>query len=260
MLEVVFSAAAKGSMRVGLGTSGENIFCFPLELGVGNIDEDGFWAGREEVLSSLGVYDPAGRIAAARRELGRLLSAALSEDVRVWTGPAPAETCGACWIVEQLGVLSPPPRIIMSTMRDYIVSSADSPVRSFGEAVHCRGWDEVPPREWAELSSFTHPIAPGLTAALALQWARIRRENSPLRAVVNGALLSVGAEFYDSIILSELGGMDREFTEAELTERVSARLPGVGAGLIRLRIGSFVARGILTRTAVKGKEPVLCRK
>ena len=180
--------------------------------------------------------------------------------MRVWTGPAPAETCGACWIVEQLGVLSPPPRIIMSTMRDYIVSSADSPVRSFGEAVHCRGWDEVPPREWAELSSFTHPIAPGLTAALALQWARIRRENSPLRAVVNGALLSVGADFYDSIILSELGGMDREFTEAELTERVSARLPGVGAGLIRLRIGSFVDRGILTRTAVKGKEPVLCRK
>ena len=99
MLEVVFSAAAKGSMRVGLGTSGENIFCFPLELGVGNVDEDGFWAAREEVLYSLGVYDPAGRIAAARRELGRLLSAALPEDVRVWTGPAPAETCGACWIV-----------------------------------------------------------------------------------------------------------------------------------------------------------------
>ena len=39
-------------------------------------------------------------------------------------------------------------------------------------------------------------------AALAADWARLRRENTPLRALVDGRVQSVPADYYDEIILS----------------------------------------------------------
>ena len=78
-------------------------------------------------------------------------------------------------------------------------------------------------------------------------WRTMQQENSPLRAMVNGQLLSVGADFYDGIILRELEKQPREFHEGRLIGEILGRYQlGLGDSLIALRIEEFISRGMLT--------------
>ena len=75
----------------------------------------------------------------------------------------------------------------------------------------------------------------------------MQEENSPLRAMVNGQLLSVGADFYDGIILREIEKQPVEFHEGRLIGEILGRYQlGLGDSLIALRIEEFISRGMLT--------------
>lgn len=45
------------------------------------------------------------------------------------------------------------------------------------------------------------------------QWNKAQEENSRMRIVLNGQIVSVNEDFYDSIILSQIGKMDETFKE-----------------------------------------------
>ncbi|MCI8566904.1 MAG: hypothetical protein HFI39_11410, partial [Lachnospiraceae bacterium] len=47
-------------------------------------------------------------------------------------------------------------------------------------------------------------IPENVRRANAIEWSKLREQNSPLRAVVNGRLQSVGEDFYDPFIRAQI--------------------------------------------------------
>jgi hypothetical protein len=92
-------------------------------------------------------------------------------------------------------------------------------------------------------------------------WRTMQAQNSPLRAMVNGRLLSVGADFYDGIILREIEKQPREFHEGRLIGEILGRYQlGLGDSLIALRIEEFISRGMLTpATEAEPDRPIYHR-
>ena len=85
------------------------------------------------------------------------------------------------------------------------------------------------------------------------QWAQLVREDAPLRAVVDGEVRSVGADFYDEIILSCVGETEKEVAVAigGAMAKIDAEMHSrIGDLLIyrRLRALADAGRIALTRT------------
>lgn len=90
-------------------------------------------------------------------------------------------------------------------------------------------------------------LTDGEQAALAVDWARLRRENTPLRALVDGRVQSVPADYYDDVILS--GVPEEEDCAALAVGRAIAALDKtgnrVGDMLVFSRIRALGAAGRL---------------
>ena len=82
--------------------------------------------------------------------------------------------------------------------------------------------------------------------SLANRWRELQQENSPLRAVINGKLVSVSETLYDTFILRELDTLDDEFRESVLVGQVLGKNQlGIGDGWIALRVEQFIKEGLL---------------
>ena len=82
-------------------------------------------------------------------------------------------------------------------------------------------------------------------------WQKLQSENGPLRAVVNGRLCTVDADFYDTFILRELEKQPEEFHEARLIGQILGKYPlGLSDSLIALRMEVFISRGMLSPVTV----------
>ena len=83
-----------------------------------------------------------------------------------------------------------------------------------------------------------------------MEWSQLREENSPLRAVVNGRLHSVGEDFYDPFIRAQIP--DGIFRVAHLIGDVLGRCQlGIGDWWIAKRIQAMETQGELI-TVSKG--------
>ena len=76
---------------------------------------------------------------------------------------------------------------------------------------------------------------------LALEWERLREENAPLRAVVNGRVMGVSEDFYDPVLR-------RCFTEkpqkvANVLGQALVQLSGVGDWLLARRLRAMAEAG-----------------
>ena len=217
-----------------------DVGCFPLNLSMGDIS-DPFSDTRTEFLQStvmIGGPDFS-RIGAelmetARKSLERVRSA--REPVRIWTSRNPDEFCGFCHILTELPKDAD---IRVVELPEYEVLGNE--IRTYS------GWGEISPYELGRFQTLERPLSITERRYFSMLWRTIQMENSPLRAMVNGQLLSVGADFYDSIILRELEKQPREFHEGRLIGEILGRYRlGLGDSLIALRIEEFISRGMLT--------------
>lgn len=89
----------------------------------------------------------------------------------------------------------------------------------------------------------------------------LQHENSLLRAVVNGKLVSVPETLYDTFILRELSTLEDEFKEGILVGQVLGKYQlGIGDGWIALRIEQFIKDGLLVPiTKPSPKAPIYHR-
>lgn len=104
---------------------------------------------------------------------------------------------------------------------------------------------EVDPEVWSEFLPFQREAPASLLRAAALKWKMLQRENAPLRAVVNGHLMSVDADFYDWIIRLELEKQKPEFQEPFLISDVIHHQLGISDDWIALRIEEMIRTGEL---------------
>ena len=219
-----------------------DVACFPLNLSMGDIS-DPFSDTRTEFLQSTVMIGGPNfsRIGAelmetAWKSLERVRSA--REPVRIWTSRNPDEFCGFCHILTELPENTD---IRVVELPEYEVFGKE--IRTYSS------WGELGPYELGRFQTLERPLSATERRYFSMLWRTMQQENSPLRAMVNGQLLSVGADFYDGIILREIEKQPREFHEGRLIGEILGRYQlGLGDSLIALRIEEFISRGMLTPT------------
>lgn len=226
----------------------KDIVNLPLALSVGNISEAGICLDRESALSLLLsiLPDMASEIVTellntSRKNYATLLEKAQNgEPIRVWVGREPDDVCGLYWLLEQLRPIG------FEKLDVTIVELPMWETRPDGCIVQYNGWGEVEPYHLGRMASLGKKLPTNYLRSLANRWRELQQENSPLRAVINGKLVSVSETLYDTFILRELDTLDDEFKESVLVGQVLGKNPlGIGDGWIALRVEQFIKEGLL---------------
>lgn len=226
----------------------KDIVNLPLALSVGNISEAGICLERESALSLLLsiLPDMASEIVTellntSRKNYATLLEKAQNgEPIRVWVGRDPDDVCGLYWLLEQLRPIG------FEKLDITIVELPMWETRPDGCIVQYNGWGEVEPYHLGRMASLGKKLPTNYLRSLANRWRELQQENSPLRAVINGKLVSVSETLYDTFILRELDTLDDEFRESVLVGQVLGKNQlGIGDGWIALRVEQFIKEGLL---------------
>lgn len=249
MLEVVFSDSACGSLKRDFPRSGD-VYGFSLALSVGEIAADAPNEARRRALCALchfplslpGILEQIDRfIENAALSLKAVLDrSAGGEAVRLWYSDQPDEMCGFYWITAQLDSLDGRCGPIRLVKLPPYVQGED------GSLTARNGWGEVVPGEWGRFLPLETSMSLALRRSVAAQWHSLQEENSPLRAVLNGRLVSVPEDFYDSLIRRELAKAPAEFQQAVFLEDILCRYPlGIRDGLVASRMEAMITKGEL---------------
>ena len=241
----------------------EKIINLPLALSIGNISETGIGSEREEALSLLmGTFpDMASQVAGellntARKSYDVLLKQVQNgEAIRVWVSREPDAMCGLYWIMEQLRPIG------LETLDVTLVELPEWEERPDGTVVRYTGWGEVEPYRFGAMARLGKKLPVNALRGLASRWRELQQENSTLRAVLNGKLVSVSEYLYDTFILRELDKQENEFKEAQLVGQVLGKYQlGISDAWIALRIEKFIKEGLLNPiTAPEPDTPIYHR-
>lgn len=188
MIEIVFGKTAIHSLRRA-GKNEKDIYCFDIDLSVGNLMEKAY-----PDLTELRT----------RAENG--------EPLRVWYSQAPHETCGFYWLMSQL-----------EDSEEIELHGIQLPSYyecANGDVILWKSWAAVSSEEWSPFLAEENPIPRNFRRGCAWKWQELAEENAPLRAVVNGRLVSVPVQFYDHFLQKELDAADIEFREPHLIGQV----------------------------------------
>lgn len=242
MLEVVFSDSAKGSMYVAIKQDKENFYkhdvvCIGLNFDIGDISGkiDGDERKKEfvRVFSSVKFRDEEIEqfFNMQREDYEKLIQCAKSgESIRVWKSNAAFSACAYAFLCYSLKDIDCDLNSV--TLPEYFEISQDT-------IKQCADWSEIAPDEFKQFLHLETKVSDAEKRYQSNIWDNLKKENAPLRAVVNGRLLSVCEDFYDHIIIKHIPKCD--FVMARLIGTVLGSYPiGVGDGWYALRIRKMI--------------------
>ncbi len=244
MIEILFGESEAGAMKIALRlekTLGSGVICLPLMLDIGDISQPVLSKNRRDLLYKMLYQEQWGVDEEMKTELKSLgnkyfgelerLKCCLKngESMRIWYSDAPYSICGLMWLC---GKLRRYKGEVYTVKLPRLIVKGDT-------AVTHSGWGEVEPHEFAELLPLQRKLSNTEITANAAQWDALRRENAPLRAVVNGSVMGVYDNFYDFLIWKYLG--KEPVREVELIGRILGenRL-GVGDWWFAARIDRYI--------------------
>ncbi|MEQ8201016.1 MAG: DUF3658 domain-containing protein [Syntrophomonadaceae bacterium] len=226
-----------------------DIYGFNLVLSVGDISENQPGIKRKQTLEHLySVYpNDQGRhmveeiLKRANEDLKAIRErAAAGEALRIWYSNQSDEMCGLYWFMGQLnqwGVHDGPVSIVKLPEWE-----ADDK----GNIIRKNSWGEVAPEEWHRYLALQRPVLPVFIQNCAAHWQELQAENAPLRAMLNGQLVSASRKFYDDFILREIAAEDEQFQEAMIIGRVLGKYQlGIGDSWVAFRIEEMIHAGKL---------------
>ena len=281
MLEVVFSDSAKGAMKVAknynkknmlngavgyigkkpseeesekqfegkaLGGNFKDVVCigFNLDIGdiAGGIDSEARKNVFKKVFGSVTFEDnEIERYFNSQREDFEklLINAKSGEPIRVWKSNTPYSACAFAFLCDALRNIEC--KINTISLPEYWKIS-DNTIQSYAD------WTEILPGHFHRFLTLEREISNNEKRMQSSLWNDLRAENAPLRALVNGKLISVPEDFYDHIIIKNIP--DQEFVMAKLIGTILGKYPlGVGDGWYALRIKKMIADGELEIVADK---------
>lgn len=241
-----------------------DIYGFNLVLSVGDISENQPGIKREQTLEHLySVYPNNEGCQAAQEILKRVnedlktvrTRVASGESLRVWYSNQPDEMCGLYWFMEQLNQWKVYGRQVS------IVKLPEWEADEKGNIVQKIGWGGVAPGEWYRYLALQKPVLPVFEQSCASHWQELQRENAPLRATLNGQLISAPETLYDGFILREIATEGEEFMEAMVIGRVLGKYQlGISDSWVAFRIEEMIHAGKLeVVSAVAEDMPVYHR-
>ncbi len=246
MIEVMFGESEAGAMKFALRndkTLGSDVICLGSLLDIGDIQKPVFGTYRANLLYNLYYQNQHGEDREAKAELKQLCGVYSSEydrlidrlkkgePIRVWYSSAPYSLCGMLWLCREL-------RGLISEMS---VVKLPSVTVKRNSAVSYSSWGEVEPNRFKYFLKKSRVLKPDEIALYAHYWECLQCENAPLRAVLNGSVISVPASFYDFLIFKNLG--KEHIQEAVLIGKIlSENRIGVGDFWYAYRIEKFIAQ------------------
>jgi len=280
MLEVVFSDSAKGAMKVAknynkgnvlggaigymgkqpskielakqfegeaIGGSSNDVVCIGCNLDIGDIANGIDSKERKNefirVFGSVEFTDnEVERFFNSQREdFERLLAAAKNgKPIRVWKSGTPFSACAFAFLCNALR--NTECKISVISLPEYWKTS--DTIQS------CADWAELPPGQFYRFLPLEREISDIEKRMQSNLWDDLKAENAPLRALVNGKLISVLEDFYDHIIIKNIP--DQEFVMAQLVGTILGKYSlGVGDGWYALRIKKMIAENKLEIVADK---------
>jgi hypothetical protein len=246
MIEIVFSDSACGSL---MERNPADVYGFHLMLSVGDISEDRPGAGRRRVLEHLfSLYPNDGGRRAAREIFNRATQnleavrerAAAGEALRIRYSNHPDEMCGFYWFMEQLD------RWEVHGRQVSVVKLPEWEADEKGNIRTHICWGELGPEDQQRYIALQKPAPPVFGQSCAFHWRELQKENAPLRAVLNGQLVSAPETLYDDFIRREIAAEGEEFQEVKVVGRVLGNYQlGIGDSWVALRIEEMIRIGEL---------------
>lgn len=120
-----------------------------------------------------------------------------------------------------------------------------------GDILESTSWGEVPPHQWGRLAQQGQTWKSDLIRYLSEQWQQRKRENAPLRAVINGSLISAPDTLYDPLIRQVIDEQEPVFQQANVIGRVLVRSHGcMGDAWIAMRMEEMIRPGELSAVTI----------
>jgi len=272
MLDIVFGDSLKGMLKYARGgsmvtgrirgfgpaeadtvtaevpilTDTGEVACIGFALDVGDISDGLLGRGRREAYRLLwgrfhafhdSGHDTEGNdyFAGLEEDCKRLMFAAeKGEPLRIWLDRSPATVCGLYALCHAIRGLDCP--VYVAELPQYL--PGQNSLRRYA------GWGEMEPEQLPAFAEAAKALHPMLRRHHANAWQELVEQNAPLRAVVNGELMSVPEDFYDHLILRHIP--NGEFHMARLIGEVLGRHQiGVGDGWYAARIERMISDGRL---------------
>ncbi len=270
MLEIVFSESAKGSMKLAkiydeekmqsgicaysgekpskaelkelhkgkaIGGNSQDVVYVGFSLDMGDISGEVDGVERQNMFRELwGQYhidanEQEQFFKNQREDLEKLLSAVREgTPVRIWKSNAPYSICGFYYICNMLKNMDC--EISVVSLPEYKIISED-------EIVTYSSWGEIRPGQLYTFLPLEKPLSRNEKHLFANRWCELVAENAPLRAVVNGKLISAPETFYDHIIIEKIP--DDTFLIARLIADIMGKYQlGVSDRWYALRIDKMI--------------------
>ena len=237
---------AREREAIPLGGNPGDVLTLSLGLDMGDIREplgEVRYQLQRDWYGSDGTDHQAQALQAADRDWGRNLEAAerlqactAGDTVRIWADRTPHSACG---LLHAASLLRDTKAAVHVVFLPHWLERPDGTVE-----VYDQGWGEVEPELFGHFLSHEMPVPPTALAAMARRWEELRRENAPLRAVVNGRVCSVGEEFYDSLIRRHLPEGRTKIGHL-IGEVLGRERPGIGDIWLAERIRRMISTGEL---------------
>ena len=247
-----------------LGGNTADIYGFNLVLSVGDISENQTGIKRQQALEHLYSVFPNDEGHQAAQEIFKRVKedlktvqkrAEVGESLRIWYSNQPDEMCGLYWFMGQLNQWK------VHGEQVSIVKLPEWEADEKRNIVQKIGWGQVAPGEWHRYLALQKPVLPVFVQSCASHWQDLQRENTPLRATLNGQLISAPETLYDDFIFREIEAEGEEFQEAKVIGRVIGKYQlGIGDFWIAFRIEEMIREGKLeVASAVAEDMPVYHR-
>ena len=221
-----------------------DIYGFNLLLSIGDISENRLGIKRKQVLEHLfSVYPNDQEHQVAKEIVNRAIEdlktvrerAVVGETFRVWYSNQPDDMCGLYWFMSQLNQWN------VNDGQVVIVKLPECEFDGNGNVVQKNSWAEVAPEEWYQYFAFQKTVSPVFIQCCASHWQALQAENAPLRAVLNGQLVSMSEKLYDDFIRCEIEAEDEKFHEAMIVGRVLGKYQlGISDSWVALRIEEMI--------------------
>lgn len=256
--ELTEKAQSDWEKATPMGGNSSDIYVLGLMLSIGDISENPPGVRRRQTLEHLfNSYPNDEGDLAAREILGRAAEdlsfihdrGIAGEPLRIWYSNQPDDMCGLYWLMSLFKQWN---------IREEQIALVELPAWKEGADGHCNrriSWAEVEPQEWRQYLAFQKAAPSGFMEGCADHWEALQAEDRPLRAVLNGQLVSVSDKLYDEFIHREIEAAEECFREAVIIGRVLGKYQlGISDGWIAQRIEVMIAKGLLEVVTQAGKD------
>lgn len=241
----------------------DNIIAINLQLDYGSISDNGLGPERCGLLKKFhdgyvfGEEMPSTYDGGFKRYMHSLekLKASIGkgETFRIWYTEDNCEYCNFCWLLSIFNELDAQNII-------YVVRLPAEVTLPDGEYERKYNTSSFMPEELFELVSEQTVLSESRKNYYVEQWKRAVEENTNLRLVLYGNIVSVNEDFYDQAIMVEAEKYEEVINEAQLVGRCVARL-GLTDLFVGKRIEYMIDKGIFEVVCLPATgTPFYCKK